>query len=193
MIPLLLVLLLSPLAWAETPPVPSPEQQTNLDALQALTKECEGTIHALQEKTDAVRRSPSTVSDKSISDLKQTRDEYQKRCGDLERSLEGLRRESRSPNYRPSREFVDLERRLMGLGRAERKLDGSLKMIEVEEQRKAETERRKTATEQRRAEAEQRRKENAERRATETSVRQLRQKLPTVIEKGKEILDNKDR
>ena len=190
---LLPILLLSSAAWADNPPAQTPDQQTNLDALQALTKECEGTIHGLQGKADGLRRSPSAVVGDSLSDLKQARDDYQKRCGELGKSLENLRRESRSTSHRPSRDLVDLEHRLLGLGRAERKLDGSLKMIEVEEQRKAETARRKTETEQRRAENEQRRKENAERRATETTVRRLQQQAPTVIEKGKEILDDRER
>ena len=188
---LAVLLFSSPLAWAEPLPAQTADQQNALDALHTLTKECEGTIRELQAKADGMRRSSNKDSDENLSDLKQARDDYQKRCGNLGQSLEDLRRESRSPGHRPSRDVVDMERRLTGLGRAERKLDGSLKMIEVEDQRKIETERRKTEAEQRRAETEQRRKDNAERRATEQTARRLQQKAPAVIEKGKEVLEDK--
>jgi len=187
---LLFVLLAVPAAWAENPSLPTNDQLNQFDTLLALLKECEGTVRDLQNKVAEMRRSPGTDTG-NLSDLKKTHAEYKERCGELGQSLDGLRREARSAGRPPSRDFVELERRLMGLGQAERKLDGGLKLAEVEQQRRIETERRKTEADERRAQAEQKRKEDAARRETETNVRRLQQNLPGIINKGKEILDDK--
>ena len=190
MIWLLLGILLTPVAWAEDPPPPS-DPQEKLESLRTTLKECEAIIRDLQDKVTGVRRRKSEDTSQALADLRQSQGEYRERCGSLSQSFESLRKERTAPRS-TSRDQVELERRLMALGQAERKLDGGLRLAEVEQQRRIETERRNTEAAERQAQREEKRKEETAQRQTQANVRRLQQNhLPRIINKGKEVLDDK--
>jgi hypothetical protein len=143
---------------AETP-VPNTDVSAQLTTLRAHLDQCESALRSLQGRVDALRRSAAAAPAAGLADLKKATADHKDHCRSLGSSLETFRGSERGSANFSGRELRELERRLLVLGQAERKLDGGLQMVEVLQKRRAETERRRVEAEQRRLQGDQKRKQ----------------------------------
>jgi chromosome segregation ATPase len=142
------------------PPAPNTDLEAQLTTLRARLDECESAVRKLQDRVDGLRRSAAEGSAEGLADLKKASADHKDHCRSLGSSLESFRRSERETANFTGRKLRELERRLLVLGQAERKLDGGLQMVEVLQKRRAETERRRVEAEQRRLQGDQKRKQD---------------------------------